>query len=84
LKTVARKLANCDLDLVGVQEISWKKGDGEQEYSYSFFYVNEKLITTGQTLWYLRESYQQLRRKSLLVRGYQYNAEILLCMILLS
>jgi hypothetical protein len=38
LKTVARELGKCKLDLVGVQEIRWDKGGGnEGAEDYTFF-----------------------------------------------
>jgi hypothetical protein len=38
LKTVARELGKYKLDLVGVQEVSLKKGSTEQAEDYIFFY----------------------------------------------
>jgi hypothetical protein len=34
----ARELARYELDLVGVQEVSWDKGDTVKAGEYSFFY----------------------------------------------
>jgi exonuclease III len=38
LKTVARELGKCKLDLVGVQEVRWEKGGTEWAEDYTFFY----------------------------------------------
>jgi exonuclease III len=38
LKTVARKLGKCKLDLVGVQEVRWEKDGTERAEDYTFFY----------------------------------------------
>jgi exonuclease III len=39
LKTVARELGKCNLDLVGVQEVRWEKGGGtERAEDFTFFY----------------------------------------------
>jgi exonuclease III len=38
LKTVARELGKYKLDLVGVQEVRWDKGDTERAEDYTFFY----------------------------------------------
>jgi exonuclease III len=38
LKTVAKELGKCKLDLVGVQEVRWEKGDTERAEDYTFFY----------------------------------------------
>jgi hypothetical protein len=38
LKTVARELGKYKLDLVGVQEVRWEKGDTERAEDYTFFY----------------------------------------------
>jgi exonuclease III len=38
LKTVARELGKYKLDLVGVQEVRWDKGDTEGAEDYTFFY----------------------------------------------
>jgi hypothetical protein len=38
LKTVARELEKCKLDLVGVQEVRWEKGGPERAEDYTFFY----------------------------------------------
>jgi hypothetical protein len=62
LITVAREIAKCRLDLVGVQEVRWDKGDTEPAGKYIFFYrkgnENHEL---GTGFFYIRESYQQLR-----------------------
>jgi exonuclease III len=41
LKTVARELGKCKLDLVGVQEVRWEKGGTERAEDYTFFYEGE-------------------------------------------
>jgi hypothetical protein len=41
LKTVARELGKCKLDLVRVQEVRWEKGDTERAKDYTFFYGEE-------------------------------------------
>jgi hypothetical protein len=54
LKTVARELGKCKLDLVGAQEVRWEK-------DYTFLYGKENedhQLGTGSL--YMRESYQQL------------------------
>jgi exonuclease III len=38
LKTVARELGKCKLDLVGVQKVRWEKGGTERPEDYTFFY----------------------------------------------
>jgi exonuclease III len=38
LMTVARELAECKLDLVGVQEVRWKKEGAVRAGEYTFFY----------------------------------------------
>jgi hypothetical protein len=38
LKTVAREVRKCTLDLVGVQEVRWEKGGTERAEDYTFFY----------------------------------------------
>jgi exonuclease III len=38
LKAVARGLETYKLDLVGVQEVRWDKGDTERAEDYTFFY----------------------------------------------
>jgi hypothetical protein len=40
LKTVSGELAKDKLDLVGVQEVRWDKGDTEPAGDYTFFYGN--------------------------------------------
>jgi hypothetical protein len=35
---VARELARCELDLVGVQEVRWDKGGMVRPWDYNFFY----------------------------------------------
>jgi hypothetical protein len=38
LKTVARELGKCKLDLVVVQEVRWEKGGTERAVDCTFFY----------------------------------------------
>jgi hypothetical protein len=38
LKTVARELGICKLDLVGVREVRWEKGGTERAVACTFFY----------------------------------------------
>jgi exonuclease III len=38
LKTVARQLGRCKLDLVGVQEVRWEKGGTQRAEDCTFFY----------------------------------------------
>jgi hypothetical protein len=38
LKTVARELGKCKLDLEGVQEVGWEEGGTERAEDYTFFY----------------------------------------------
>jgi hypothetical protein len=38
LKTAARELRKYKLDLVGVEEVRWEKGDTERADDYTFFY----------------------------------------------
>jgi hypothetical protein len=38
LKTAARGLGKCKLDLGGVQEVRWEKGGTERPEDYTFFY----------------------------------------------
>jgi exonuclease III len=46
LKTVARELGKCKLDLVGVQEVRWEKGGTERAADYTFFYGQGMEITS--------------------------------------
>jgi hypothetical protein len=70
LKTVARELGKCKLDLVGVQRVRWEKGGTERAEDYTFFYGegngDHQLVTVYS---YVRESYQRLREWSLSVIG---------------
>jgi hypothetical protein len=60
LKTVARELGKCKLDLVGVQEVRWDKRGTERAEDYTFLAGNEDhQLGTGFFLC-IRESYQQL------------------------
>ena len=44
LKTAARKVARYTLDLVGVQEVRWKKEDTVRAGTYTIFTEKEKKI----------------------------------------
>jgi hypothetical protein len=69
--TVSRELARYKLDLVGVQEVRWEGIVTEPAREYTFFYGkgNENHeLGIGFSLC-IRESYQQLRRLSSLVKG---------------
>jgi hypothetical protein len=44
LTAVARNLAGCRLDLVGVQKATWDKGGTVRAENYSFFSGKEKKI----------------------------------------
>ena len=44
LTTVARELANCKLDLAGVQEVRWGKGGTLRAGNYNFFKEKEMKI----------------------------------------
>jgi hypothetical protein len=69
LMTVLRELSKYKLDLVGVQEVRWKDSGTEPAGEYTFFYrkgnENREL---GTGFLCIRESYQQLRGLSLLVK----------------
>jgi hypothetical protein len=70
LMTVARDLGKYKLGLVGVQEVRWEKGGTEVAGDYTFFYRQgngDHQLRTGFS--YIRESYQQLGKWSLLVIG---------------
>jgi hypothetical protein len=68
--TISRELARFKLDLVGVQEVTWDGGGTEPAGEYACFYgkgnENHEL---GTGFLCIRDSYQQLRRLSLLVIG---------------
>jgi hypothetical protein len=70
LMTVSRELPTYRLDLVGVQEVRWEGSGTVPVGEYTFFYGkgNENL-ELGKDILYIRESYQQLRRLSLLMIG---------------
>jgi hypothetical protein len=38
LRTVAEEISKCKLDLMGVQEVRWDRGDIEPAGQYSFLY----------------------------------------------
>jgi hypothetical protein len=70
LKTVARELGKCKLDLVGVQEVRSEKEGTEQTEDYTFFYgegtEDDRL---GKGFFIHKKSYQQLGEQSLLMIG---------------
>jgi exonuclease III len=41
LTTVAREFGKYKLDLMGVQDVRWEKGDTERAEYYTFFYGQE-------------------------------------------
>ena len=49
LTAVARELARCKFDLVGVQEVRWEKGGTVRAVDYNFLYGkgNENQLGTG-------------------------------------
>ena len=64
LKTVARELARYKLDFVGVQKVTWDKGDTVRAGDYIFFMEKEKYYQWGTDFLYTIEHYQQLREYS--------------------
>jgi hypothetical protein len=70
LKTVARELGKYKLDFLGVQEVRLEKGGTERAEDYTFSYGqgngNHQL---GKGFSYIRESYQRLGERNLLVIG---------------
>jgi uncharacterized UBP type Zn finger protein len=63
LTTLARELARYKLDLMGVQEVWWYKGDTVRAGDYIFFMEKEMKIINWQQVFFLytTEQYQQLR-----------------------
>jgi hypothetical protein len=54
---ISREFAKYKLDLVGVQEVRWGKGDTEQADDYTFFYGNwnaDHQLRTGFFCTYVR------------------------------
>jgi hypothetical protein len=70
LKTVARELGKCKLDLGGVQEVRSEKGalNGQRIIHFSME-KGRRIISQGQIFSYIRESYQWLEEWSLLATG---------------
>jgi hypothetical protein len=70
LRTLAEDTSKYKLDLVGVWEVRWERGGTEPAGKYTFFYgkgnENDELCIGFSCI---TESYQQLRRQSLLVIG---------------
>jgi hypothetical protein len=70
LMTVSRELSRYRLNLVRVQDVRWEGSGTVPAEEYTFFYgkgnENHELGTVSL---YIRESYQQLRGLSLLVKG---------------
>jgi hypothetical protein len=70
LLAVSRELARYKLDLVGVQGVRWEGGGTEPVGEYTFIYGKENQNhELGTSFLSIRESYQQLRGLSLLVKG---------------
>jgi hypothetical protein len=68
--TVSRELSRYRLDLVGVQKVRWE-GSGTvpaEEYTFSKE-RGMRIMNWVQGFLYIRESYQQLRRLSLVMIG---------------
>jgi len=62
LKVAARELTRYKLDVVGVQEVRWDKGDTVISEDYNFFYGKGKENhQLGIGFLYTTEWYQQLR-----------------------
>jgi hypothetical protein len=86
LKTAARELGKCKLDLVGVQEVRWEKGGTEQAEDYKFFYgqgngdhhlgtgffVHKRIVSVVSRVEFISE-----RMSYLLLRGHWYNITVL-------
>jgi hypothetical protein len=73
LMTVSRELNRCKLDLVRVQEVTWKGGGtepaGEDTFSHGKGKENHEL---GTGYLCIRKSYQQLRGLNFLVIRFSY------------
>jgi hypothetical protein len=61
LTIVARELARCKLNLVGVQEVRWGKGGTLRAGDYNFFYGKKRTSSIGDRNFYTTEYCQQLR-----------------------
>jgi hypothetical protein len=55
LKTVARKLGKCKLNLVGVQEVRWEKGGTERAKDYTFLYEQRNRDHQLETGFFVRK-----------------------------
>jgi hypothetical protein len=70
LMTVSREPSRYRLNLVGVQEDRWEGSGTAPAGEYTFFVERGmRIMNWVQGFLYLRESYQQLRRLSLLMIG---------------
>jgi hypothetical protein len=71
LMTASRELSRYKLDLVGALDVRWEGGGTKPAgRKYTFFYgMGNEIVNSAQVLLCTRESYQQLRRLSLLVLG---------------
>jgi hypothetical protein len=57
----SKELEKYKLELVGVQEVRWDKGDTERAEDYTFFYeAGNEDHQLGTGFLCIRESYQQL------------------------
>ena len=52
LTAAARELVTYKLDLVGVQEVRWEKGDTIRVGDYNFFYGKKRKSSIGKRMFY--------------------------------
>jgi hypothetical protein len=76
LRTVARELGKCKLDLVGVREVRWEKGGTERAEDYKFFYGQ------GKGGYQLGTGFFVHKRIVLAVRGVEFISDRMSCIIL--